>query len=783
MGFSSAILCNDHLTAGCSQVMFEMWLQAASSPTLLLMKHQFLPSILQITCLALAVTVLVKHPIKADTIKAGAGSYSLVRPADCEGLPGAIFSKSSLKGATPTNQWWSSLVWEKYSQNLFPHPLAMNCNEGGLAVAYPGSGIVGAGGHIMGGGIGKTGDFVISHSEVAEFPDTRLADYSDWFITAEFRKEDAFLSSTFGHGSPYIFNRIGGGNPILKFAHQPIVWKGKEGDSTLGVTVRGNHYGIYGPNGSSWLGIKTDTITSKSSKGYFTVALLPDAKEATLARFAEYAHHHVTGTSFSAKPVDGHLKTEYRFEVEAMDGDGTETLFALYPHQWKYSEVALTGHSYRSVRGEMKLARGDGFETSVPIQGLLPMLPAEGVADQKQLVVYLEKEAAKLEMPFADTYWDGKFLGKLATLSGVAEVAGEKKLQKRFVNEIRRRLEDWFSAAKGENAPLFYYDKSWGTLIGSKPSYGSDGQLNDHHFHYGYFIRAAAEVARLYSEWAEKWGPMVELLIRDIASTDRKDPLFPHLRCFDVYAGHSWASGHAKFGDGNNQESSSESLNAWYGLMLWGEVTGNTKLRDTGVFLYNTERTAVEEYWFDVSATNFPKDFPEVALGMVWGGKGAFSTWFSADIDCIHGINWLPFTPASIYMGRYPAYVKKNHDRIVAKREKGGDYNNGWGDLVVMFNALQDSQMAADYLEKTPDCSLEGGNTHAFMSHWIHTLNRLGGNDRSVTSSHPWVNIYQKDGEKTYAVYRFGKAPKKVTFSDGFEMMAEPGMTVKTSAK
>ena len=165
--------------------------------------------------------------------------------------------------------------------------------------------------------------------------------------------------------------------------------------------------------------------------------------------------------------------------------------------------------------------------------------------------------------------------------------------------------------------------------------------------------------------------------------------MFPYLRCFDKYAGHSWASGDANFADGNNQESSSESMNAWYGMILWGQATGDTTVRDTGLFLFNTERTAVEEYWFDVSGTNFPKDFPNVALGMVWGGKGAFATWFSGDIDCIHGINWLPFTPASIYMGRYPDYVKKNHDRIVEKRKGGSDYNNGWGDLVVMFNALQ----------------------------------------------------------------------------------------------
>jgi len=747
------------------------------------MVQQALQIILSSLFITLSLTVCLKPSLKADSVKVGIGSYSLVRPPDCDPLPETIFSTSFIKGATPTNQWWSSLVWEKYSQNLFPHPLAINCNQRGLALAYPGSGIVGAGGHIMGGGIGETGDFLVLHSNVAEFPDTRLADYSDWFITAEFRKEESFLRSTFGHGSPYVFNRIGGGNPVLKFAHKPIVWSGEEGDSIFGITVRGNHYGVFGANGSSWTGSKTDIFINKSSKGYFTVALLPDAREATLARFAECAHHHVVDTHFSSKPMNGQLTTKYRFEIEAMEGSGKDTLFALYPHQWKYSRVALTGESYRSVRGEMKLAVGDTFETSVPIQGILPMLPAEGISDKKQVTTYLKKEATKLKVPFADTYWDGKFLGKLVTLSGVAEVVGEEELQKLFTDELRRRLEDWFLASDGEKAPLFYYDKVWGTLIGSKPSYGSDGQINDHHFHYGYFIRAAAEVARLDPTWVEKWGGMVELLIRDIASTNREDLLFPHLRCFDVYAGHSWASGHAKFGDGNNQESSSEAMNAWYGLMLWGEVTGNTKLRDTGIFLYNTERTAVEEYWFDVLGTNFPKDFPEVALGMIWGGKGAFSTWFSADIDCIHGINWLPFTPASIYMGRYPDYVKKNHDRIVEKRKKGSDYNNGWGDLVVMFNSLQDSKMAVDYLASHPNCSLEGGNTHAFMSHWIHTLDRLGGNDRSVTSTHPWVNVYVKNGKKTYAAYQFGPTPREIKFSNGFVMVAKPGMTVKNSAK
>jgi len=273
---------------------------------------------------------------------------------------------------------------------------------------------------------------------------------------------------------------------------------------------------------------------------------------------------------------------------------------------------------------------------------------------------------------------------------------------------------------------------------------------------------------------------MVKLIIRDIASPSLDDSMFPHMRCFDAYAGHSWASGHADFGDGNNQESSSESMNAWYGMMLWGELTGDEEVRDTGIYLFNTERTAIEEYWFDVSGTNFPENFPNVALGMIWGGKGAFATWFSGDIDCIHGINWLPFTPASIYMGRHPEYVKKNHDRIVEKREGGSDYNNGWGDLVVMFNALSDPESAAKYIDSTPTCSLEGGNTHAFMYHWIHTLERLGLNDASVTADHPFFNVYNKDGKKTYAAYNFGETPLTVTFSDGTSLVAEPrGLTLK----
>jgi len=712
--------------------------------------------------------------ISTQVVKVGPGGYLTAPPKPCKPLPEKIYKTAEITGPILTSQWWSSLIWQPHSQPMFPHPLLVRCTEKGLTVSCHGARITANKHGIFGSGHGP-GDFTIGHSAAKAFPQAECGAFSDWFVTAVFAEGTAALRTSFGHGSPFVFGRITGGRPTLTFDRAPRIFSGDPGAPTLGVTVNGHHYGLFGPSDSAWIVNDTGAfVNNAESKDYFTIALLPDDKPQTLALFLRCAHNHVTDTRLDYRIEKGLLESTYRFDLTPLEGRDATTLFALYPHQWKYTATELTTMTYNSVRGLMKLGRGDRFATTVPIQGVLPMLPAGGIADRRRMIAYLKAEADKKHSGHADTYWEGKHLGRLATLSGVAEAAGAIDLRNTFVAEIKRRLEQWFTPAPQKEQPVFYYDANWGTLVGSRPSYGSDLPLNDHHFHYGYFIRAAAEVARIDLAWAEKWRPMVELLIRDIASIDRRDPMFPYLRCFDKYAGHSWASGDANFGDGNNQESSSESLNAWYGMILWGQFTGNRAIRDAGIFLFNTERTAVEEYWFDVSATNYPKEFPHVALGMIWCGKGAFATWFSGEIDCIHGINWLPFTPASLYMGRHPAYVKKNHDRIISVRKGGTDYNTGWGDLVCMFNALQDPAASAAYIDAHPSCKLEAGNTHAFMYHWIHTLNNLGLNDTAVTADHPLTAVFNKAGRKTYAAYNSDPEPRTVTFSDGAAILAKP---------
>jgi hypothetical protein len=52
-----------------------------------------------------------------------------------------------------------------------------------------------------------------------------------------------------------------------------------------------------------------------------------------------------------------------------------------------------------------------------------------------------------------------------------------------------------------------------------------------------------------------------------------------------------------------------------------------------------------------------------------------------------------------------------------------------------------------------------------------------------VTSNHPFTNVYQKNGLKTYAAYHFGKEPLNVAFSDGKKLVAKPGALTLSESK
>ncbi|WP_139125159.1 carbohydrate-binding protein, partial [Bacillus solimangrovi] len=242
----------------------------------------------------------------------------------------------------------------------------------------------------------------------------------------------------------------------------------------------------------------------------------------------------------------------------------------------------------------------------------------------------------------------------------------------------------------------------------------------------------------------------------------------------DMYAGHTWASGHAKFFDGNNNESSSEAMNAWAGIILWGEATDNKELRDLGIYLFTTEMNAINEYWFDVTGENHDPGFTRETASMVWGGKTVGdAVWWTNNPEEIHGINWLPITGASLYLTQYPDYTKRNYDALVS--ENGGENWDAWEDIIWMYRAIENPEDAIRQFNARENAFVpEGGNSKANTYHWIHNLNALGNADPTITADYPIHAVFTKDNVKTYVVYNMTNSVKTVTFSDGVKVTVQP---------
>ena len=709
----------------------------------------------------------------------GRSSFLVGLPPGAKGPPATIYRTDAARGKMPTNDWWSSLAWVPLSDKHYPHPLAVAAEPSGLRIAYPGPSIHAAGRGVFGAMPGGRDDLTLGHERVDRFAEARVDGWSDWFVRVRLVAEapaEAAVTLSYGHGSPYVFARCEAGQATITLAKPPVVWAGNERSATLGISVGNRHYGLFGPSGATWAGLGTNRLVCRSPRDYCSVAVLPEATPAALALFQKYAHAHVTDTrvAWQYDPAAATVTTTYTVTVEPREGRAEGTLLALYPHQWRHTSDRLLPGGYASARGAMRLVEGKQFVTQMKFPGVLPCLPEVGGCDRARMAELLRRELERPVEGPKDTYWEGKWLGRAATLIPIAEQYGQAEVAAALADRARQRLEQWLTATDAggpKSRTLFAYDERWGTLVGYPASYGSDADLNDHHFHYGYFIRAAAEVAQRRADWAADaaFGGGVKLLIRDIASPSRDDPAFPFLRCFDPYAGHSWASGGAKFADGNNQESSSEAMNAWYGLILWGEATGDRALRDLGVWLYTTEMTAIEEYWFDVRGENRPAGFAYTIAAMIWGGKSTHETWFTANPESVHGINWLPIHGGSLYLGRWPDYVAKDYAAL--EKENGSAEWDAWADLVWMFRALDDAEDAARQCESgLGRAPLEGGNSPANTYHWIGALRRLGRVDRDVTADVPLYAVFRLGAQRTYVVYQMRPEKRAVRFSDGFKM-------------
>ncbi len=450
---------------------------------------------------------------------------------------------------------------------------------------------------------------------------------------------------------------------------------------------------------------------------------------------------------------------------------------ALYPHQYtSLSGGVNTSYTYASPRGAMKVHNATSFTTTDLYHGVLPFLPPTGGYSASTLTGQIDSIASESShFSATETYGLGKQFNRLAQLMPLAKTVNDTNALNNFKGAIESKMQSWFTAPSGKTTNLFYYDKNWGTLIGYPASYGSDNSLNDHHFHYGYWIHSAALTGLIDPNWLSNsnWGGMVDQLRQDIANTDRGNTQYPFLRYFDVYAGHSWASGQVPFGDGGNEESSSEAVNAWVGLILYGSATGNTQVRDTGIWLYTQETNAVFDYWFnDGPVATFPSGFNHTTVANLFDAKSDTGTWFGGQPDFEHGIEFLPFTGGSLYLGRDPSYVQRNYNELYAAN--GNSVGPDWPDIMEEFEAFVNPSDALNQWNSTTFTF--DGETRAHEYYWLSELSTLGKVDYGVTANTPLYAVFKNpSGAVTHAAYNAGTSSLTVTFSDGHMLSVPAG--------
>jgi endoglucanase Acf2 len=431
-----------------------------------------------------------------------------------------------------------------------------------------------------------------------------------------------------------------------------------------------------------------------------------------------------------------------------------------------------------------------------------------------------------------DTYWGGKPLQEYAEYALIARQLGDTPDYTILLNNLRTFMTDWFTydPAHDTTSHFFAYYPGPHALIGFSPSYGSE-DFTDNHFHYGYFTAAAGVLALLDPTWAAQYGAMAKMVAMQYANwlhpgdtPDLNDPnalSLPFLRTFDPWIGHSYAGGTGS-GGGNNQESSSEAIQSWLGLVLLGQALNDPGMTAAGVMGYTIESKAVRQQWFNNApgsgnpdGTAFPASFadsqgnPYSNVGINFDGGKSHASYFGVNPEYILGIQALPIWPSLDFLGRNRdaaaaatqnlladrgAFYHGNYNTFASFEGPGGQGGTDWLNITLGFQATYDPQATANeygriLAQQTPTAAAGTTGLYYYMDHSYRTY---GNRDWDSHLSVPLGGVYMHgdDGTTmadtiTYMAYIPGSTAVTVEVLDAYgdvldTFTAQPGFNVLT---
>ncbi|XP_047056355.1 probable endo-1,3(4)-beta-glucanase ARB_01444 [Lolium rigidum] len=510
-----------------------------------------------------------------------------------------------LAAPLPTNSFFQNFALNNGDQPEYIHPYSVKSAAGALTVCYPKT-VHSPPFHAQ----TFVADLTLSSPSAATpAAPHRIAAFDDLSVTLDFAPS---LRAFLVRGSPFVtVATAGAGVPVdISLASVHAFLEAAPRDDTLTRwRLRMNSGQTFLLYASAPIRLSMSSVTQLAAPGFsgvIRVAFLPDAAmEAVLDRYS------------GCFPTGGEAALNRPFSVDYACG-----------------VRVLEDFRYRSIDGDLVGVVGDAWALTTD-----PVLPTwhstRGVSEDgvPEIVAALRKDVdglASTPITTTSSYFYGKAVARAARLALIAEEVGCPELIPAVRGFLTATVTPWLDGSFEGNG--FLYDPKWGglvTLQGTADT-GADfgfGIYNDHHYHLGYFVYATAVLAKIDPAWGREHMPQAYSMVADFMSTTSREAAgasYTRLRAFDLWKLHSWAGGLTEFGDGRNQESSSEAVNAYYAAALLGLSYGDARLVSDAATLAALEMLAAQTWWHvrEGDAT-YEDDFAgsNRVVGVVWANK------------------------------------------------------------------------------------------------------------------------------------------------------------------
>lgn len=464
-----------------------------------------------------------------------------------------------------------------------------------------------------------------------------------------------------------------------------------------------------------------------------TIQLAKDPNGAGEALYDAAAGSYATGVSVSGTAVG--MVGSYTFTFQKAGLTGAPLLMFALPHHvqsFDNTTTAATNSALKlrtTTKGNATAVVADTWtmiESRLPVSmTFLPWTPTTGskgtlsAAARAEILAVAQTELSQdisAQTNLNSMYYSGKAFAKFATILAVVyDMLGETALAAAGLDKLKTAFSVFTNNT--QIYPLVY-ESAWGGVVSSATyTTGDSGAdfgntyYNDHHFHYGYHVLAAAVIGHLDGTWLAANRDWVNTLVRDYANPTSADTFFPVNRMFDWYHGHSFAHGLFESSDGRDQESSSEDTMAAYAIKMWGTVSGDANMAARGDLMLAVQARSLGLYYlYTANNTVQPADFiGNKVAGILFENKIDHSTYFGSNIEYIQGIHMLPLLPSTTYI-RSKEFVTEEWNQYfgtgLADQAVGG-----WRGVLYGNLATIDSTTAYNWFNQTSfDYSwLDGG--------------------------------------------------------------------------